>query len=250
MNKSFRKSSRWSKCIHFNQIIQSHSTRRLTHFTFTPSDHEHPCFTISFRLLAFSDFKLLPEGWLWFLFVFSHLLVKFNIFSWVYGHWGFLFFFHVNCLILAFAHFSLFSVFPFLLSILEFYLYFIYLLFYLFICILFIYLDYYMIVIHFLICGVIMWASQVLLVVKNLPANAGDRNDVSLIPGSGRLWYGNPLQYSCLENPMGWGAWLAIVPRVAKSQTQLKRLSMHAQNDHISYQLRSTSRLYIVTLLI
>ena len=127
MNKSFRKSSRWSKCIHFNQIIQSHSTRRLTHFTFTPSDHEHPCFTISFRLLAFSDFKLLPEGWLWFLFVFSHLLVKFNIFSWIYGHWGFLFFFHVNCLILAFAHFSLFSVFPFLLSILEFYLYFIYL---------------------------------------------------------------------------------------------------------------------------
>ena len=42
------------------------------------------------------------------------------------------------------------------------------------------------------------------LVVKNLPANAGDIRDVGLIPGSGRSpggGYGNPLQYSCLENP-------------------------------------------------
>ena len=48
-------------------------------------------------------------------------------------------------------------------------------------------------------------ASPVALVVKNLPANAGDTGDVSLIPASGRSCgreYGNPLQFSCLENPM------------------------------------------------
>ena len=39
---------------------------------------------------------------------------------------------------------------------------------------------------------------------------------------------GNPLQYSCLENPMDRGAWWATVHRVAKSQTRLKRLSVHA----------------------
>ena len=38
---------------------------------------------------------------------------------------------------------------------------------------------------------------------------------------------GSPLQNSCLENPMDWGAWWATVQRVAKSQTQLKQLSMH-----------------------
>ena len=48
-------------------------------------------------------------------------------------------------------------------------------------------------------------ASQVVLVVKNLPANAGDLRDMGSIPGSGRSpgeGQGNPLQYSCLENPM------------------------------------------------
>ena len=50
-----------------------------------------------------------------------------------------------------------------------------------------------------------MWASQVMLVVKNPPANAGDIKDPGLIPEMGRSpggWYGNPFQYSCLENPM------------------------------------------------
>ena len=64
--------------------------------------------------------------------------------------------------------------------------------------------------------------SQVVLVVKNLPANAGDIRDVGLIPESGRSpggGHGNPLQYSCLENPMDRGAWWASVPRVAKSWT-------------------------------
>ena len=75
------------------------------------------------------------------------------------------------------------------------------------------------------------WASQVELVVKNLPANAGNAGDTGLIPGSGRSpgeGHSNPLQYSCLENFMDRGAWQATVHRVSKSRTGLKRLSMHA----------------------
>ena len=65
-------------------------------------------------------------------------------------------------------------------------------------------------------------ASQVAIVVKNLPASAGDIRDMGLIPGSGRFpggGNGNPLQYSCLENPMDRGDWQATVHGVAKSQT-------------------------------
>ena len=54
-----------------------------------------------------------------------------------------------------------------------------------------------------------LWTSQVALVVKNLPANAGDIRDMGLIPELGRSLeggHGNPLQYSCLENPMDRGA--------------------------------------------
>ena len=57
------------------------------------------------------------------------------------------------------------------------------------------------------------------LVVKNPPANAGDVKDVGLIPGLARFpggGHGNPLQYSCLENPLDRGAWLAVVFRVAE----------------------------------
>ena len=74
----------------------------------------------------------------------------------------------------------------------------------------------------------IKWASQVVLVVKNLPANAGDIRDTGSIPGSGRsttVENGNPLQYSCLENPKDRGVWQATLHRVAKSWTQLKQLS-------------------------
>ena len=59
------------------------------------------------------------------------------------------------------------------------------------------------------------------LVVKNPPANAGDIGDTGSIPGLGRSPGGhdNPLQYSCLENPMDGGAWWATVQGVAKSWT-------------------------------
>ena len=60
------------------------------------------------------------------------------------------------------------------------------------------------------------------LVVKNPFASSGDVRDVSSIPGSGRSpgeGHGNPLQYSCLENPMDRGAWQATVHRVAESDT-------------------------------
>ena len=68
------------------------------------------------------------------------------------------------------------------------------------------------------------WTSQVALVVKNPPANAGDIGDPGSIPGSGRSPGGandNPLRYSCLENSMDRGAWWATVYMVAKSQTSL-----------------------------
>ena len=66
------------------------------------------------------------------------------------------------------------------------------------------------------------------LVVKNLPASAGDVRDLCLIPGLGRSPRGghsNLLQYSCLENPMDRGAWRAIGHGASKSRTQLKWLA-------------------------
>ena len=80
-------------------------------------------------------------------------------------------------------------------------------------------------------CSLPVWAFQVALVAKNLPANAGDVKDMGSIPGSGGSpgeGNGNPLQCSCLENPMDRGAWQATVHRVTKSQTRLKRLGAHA----------------------
>ena len=71
------------------------------------------------------------------------------------------------------------------------------------------------------------WASQIALVVKNLPANTGDVRDPGSIPGSGRSLregHGNPLWYSSLENPMDGGAWRTAVHRITKSWTWLKQL--------------------------
>ena len=62
--------------------------------------------------------------------------------------------------------------------------------------------------------------SQVVLVMKNPPANAGDIRGVGLIPGLGRSpggGHGNPLQYSCLGNPVDRGAWRAIDRGVAEN---------------------------------
>ena len=67
--------------------------------------------------------------------------------------------------------------------------------------------------------------SLVAIVVKNMPANAGDIKDMDSFPGLGRSpggGRGNPLQYSCLENPMDRGAWRAIVHRTTKRRTPLK----------------------------
>ena len=75
---------------------------------------------------------------------------------------------------------------------------------------------------------------QVALVVKNLPADAGDTRDAGSIPGSGRSpgeGNGSPLQYSCLgclENPRDVGTGNAAVQRVAKSLTGVKQLSSRA----------------------
>ena len=69
------------------------------------------------------------------------------------------------------------------------------------------------------------------LVVKNLPANAGDVRDVGSIAGSERPpggGNGNPLQRSCLENPKDRGTWWATVHGVAKSWTRLRQFSAHA----------------------
>ena len=60
---------------------------------------------------------------------------------------------------------------------------------------------------------------------KESACNVGNKGS---IPGSGRSpggGHSNPLQYSCLENPMNGGAWWAIVRGVTKSQTRLKQLS-------------------------
>ena len=72
---------------------------------------------------------------------------------------------------------------------------------------------------------------------KEPACNARETRDMGSVPGWGRYpegEQGNPLQYSCLENPMDRGAWKAIVSckelhRVAKSQSQLKGLSIHAR---------------------
>ena len=75
-------------------------------------------------------------------------------------------------------------------------------------------------------------ASQVALAVKKTPANAGDIRDVASVPGSGRSsggGHGNPLQYSCLENPIDRGAWQATV----HSFTELDKAEWLNNHTHI-----------------
>ena len=81
-----------------------------------------------------------------------------------------------------------------------------------------------------------------MLVVKNLPANAGDPGSIPLSGRSPGVGNGNPLQYSCLENSMGRGAWWAAVHGVAKNQTHL---SIHPPPCLLS---SSGQHLYLVLL--
>ena len=86
-------------------------------------------------------------------------------------------------------------------------------------------------------CVCVYWASQVVPVVKNPPANAGDTGDVGSIPGLGRSpggGHGNPLQYSCLENPMDRRAWWAAVHGVAK-ELDMTEATKHSQYIYITY---------------
>ena len=87
-------------------------------------------------------------------------------------------------------------------------------------------------------------ASQVALVVKNPPANAGDVRDLGLIAGSGRApgaGNGNPLEYSCLKNPMDRGAWWTTVQWVTKRQTRLSNLA------HVHTSLKLLLLRFLVT---
>ena len=84
--------------------------------------------------------------------------------------------------------------------------------------------------------------SQVALVVKSLPANAGDIRHAGSIPGSGRSpgeGNGNSLQYSCLENSMDRGAWQAAVHTVAKSRKGLSDLACTCAGSYLKFHSTS-----------
>ena len=83
----------------------------------------------------------------------------------------------------------------------------------------------------------IVIVSQIHTYIHIQPAISGDVRDASSIPRSGRSLgrgNGNPVQYSCLENPMDRRAWRAIVHRVTKNWVRLKWLSRHAYTKHKS----------------
>ena len=85
-------------------------------------------------------------------------------------------------------------------------------------------------------------ASQVALVVRNSPANAGDIRDEGSTPGLGRSperGHGNPLQYSCLENPMDRGAWWATVQGVTETTECVHTHTLHSPRHHSQKRLSS-----------
>ena len=87
---------------------------------------------------------------------------------------------------------------------------------------------------------ILLRASQVALVVKNLSTNAGGVRDKGSIPGSGRSprgGHGNPLQYSCLENLMDRGTWQDTVHGVTESDTTeaVKLTQMHTEDTKRSW---------------
>ena len=84
------------------------------------------------------------------------------------------------------------------------------------------------------------WASQVVLVAKNLSASIGDIRDMGSTPWLGRSpreGHGKPLQYSCLETFMDKGDWQAIVHGVTQSWTRLKWFSMHTHRHTCTHQM-------------
>ena len=77
-------------------------------------------------------------------------------------------------------------------------------------------------------------------VLKNLPVNAGDTGDVDSVPGSRRspgASDGNPLQYSCLGNPMVRGAWRAAVHRITKSQSERTHTHTHTHQKAVPFSI-------------
>ena len=90
-------------------------------------------------------------------------------------------------------------------------------------------------------------ASQVALVVENLPASAGDIRDAGLIPGLGRSTgegHGNPLQYSSLENPMdrgAWGVWSIRSQRVGHDWSNLASKQYLAMTYPLSFRLNTVN---------
>ena len=93
-------------------------------------------------------------------------------------------------------------------------------------------------------------ASQVTLVVKNLPANSGDIRDSGSIPESGRSsggGNGNRLQYSCLENPMDRGAWRATVHGVTRSQIWLSDWPLRPTCEYTYIHIYMYIYIYIYT---
>ena len=89
-------------------------------------------------------------------------------------------------------------------------------------------------------------ASQMVLVVRNLPTNTGDIGDTGFIPGLGRCpgeENGNPLQYSCLENPMDRGSWQATVHGVAKRVRHDFATKQQRRASHIFQRCQQQQRM-------
>ena len=88
------------------------------------------------------------------------------------------------------------------------------------------------------------WASQVALLVKSLPANAGGVRNLGLIPGPGRSprREGNPLQHSCLENPTNRGAWW-VTNHMVHKESYTTEATLHAAHTGCFCPSQSTDGL-------